>query len=488
MRPSLHLAASSNWLNDPHGLVYWGDCYHVFYQHHPAAPHWGRMQWGHVSSPDLVTWTDHGPALEPSSAGPDRDGCWSGTVTVLNGVPTAYYTGAAGDGDAHEESVCRAVSDGDLTAWRKHNGAGVLSGEQRPGRRHQRDPFLVQLGDRWLMLLGSGINGPGGDDGGGAVIVYESTDLKQWHDRGVMFTRPPGLGPIDTGPVWEDPQLFAVGDQWVLIVSVQLRGGPDPICVGAVWFVGDLTDEGRRFAARRMGRLDGGDVFYAPAILTDPDGRRLAWAWLQDPSPDLTGDDVTVGALSLPRVLELEGDRLISRPAAELDGLASGEPSRRAPAIVAAGDGVELGAPPGGGAYRLRFTVEPDDRPGDGPAPDGAAGARLFASAAGGQALVVGLDQRAGERRLVVLDVIDGRASVRFAEALPTTGGPIVVDVIVDGTIVEAFAGGSAIAFRVDGINLSDGHIALIARGAAARFADIEAVALRAPRSSGGSR
>ena len=268
----------------------------------------------------------------------------------------------------------------------------------------------------------------------------------------------------------------------MLIVSAQLRGGPDPICAGAVWFVGDLTDEGRRFTAHRMGRLDGGDVFYAPAILTDPDGRRLAWAWLQDPSPDLTGDDVTVGALSLPRVLELERDRVTSRPAEELDRLASGAPSRHAPATMRAGDGVELGVAPGHGAYRLRFTVEPEGAPGDGPAPEGAAGARLFASADGGHGLVVGLDGRGDERRLVVLDVINGRTSVRFAEDAPSGRGPISVDVIVDQAIVEAFADGSAIAFRVDAIGMPDRRIGLIAQGVAARFTEIEVVALRAPR------
>ncbi|HEY9377056.1 MAG TPA: glycoside hydrolase family 32 protein, partial [Jiangellaceae bacterium] len=138
-------------MNDPNGLVRWDGLWHVFFQHHPDAPRWGRIQWGHASSDDLAHWTLHPAALVPENlpGAPDRDGCWSGCIAVVDGVPTAFYTGVTSESDGHRESVCRATSDGNLTIWRKDPANPILSGEARPGRLHQRDPFLVRLGDRW---------------------------------------------------------------------------------------------------------------------------------------------------------------------------------------------------------------------------------------------------------------------------------------------------------------------------------------------------
>lgn len=456
-------------MNDPTGLVQWRGRYHVFYQHHPAAPCWGRMHWGHASSADLVDWTDHGLALLPSSEGPDHDGCWSGSIVVVDGTPVAFYTGAAGEGPEHRESVCRATSDDDLITWHKDPANPILPGDPGTGGRHRRDPFLVRLPDRWLLLLGTGIVDTDGA-GRGAVVAYESTDMSSWHDRGVLFADPGG-GPLASGPVWECPQLIRLGDRWVLIVSVQGRGGPEPICLGAIWFAGDLV--GTTFRADASGRVDGGDVLYAPAVLAESSGRHLAWAWLQDPAPDLSGDDV-VGALSLPRVVDFDGERLTSQLPPELDRLAAGDAVRVDEVRVAPGAHNELAADGDlGPAYRLTFAVTAE-----GP---GIAGARLATSPDGRRSLVAGIELAARRHRLVVADDVDGRLTVRHAEPLPN-GAPATVDVVVDATIVEVFAGGFAIAVRVDRRSLPEDRVALVSTGGGARFHRVRLTRLAPPR------
>ena len=478
MRPAVHLTAPINWMNDPNGLIHWDGTWHVFFQHHPDAPRWGRIQWGHASSVDLANWTLHPAALLPDDApgAPDHDGCWSGCIALLDGVPTAFYTGVTSRDDTHLESVCRATSGGDLTIWRKDPSNPIFSGEPRPGRHHQRDPFLLRHGDRWLMLLGSGLTGPDGESTGGAVVVLESDDARTWHDRGVLFSRPAGIGPIDTGPMWECPQLFRAGERWVLLVSVQLRGGPDAITGGAVWFAGDLVDDGpgvgAHFEPSAMGWLDGGDVLYAPAVLPEPDGRILAWGWLQDPAPDVSGNDgpVVVGALSLPRVLAFDGERLVTQPAPELLGLAVGEPTRLAEARLGPGDRCPVDLPAGGaGAWRVAVNLDPTDL----------AGIVLARSQDGQTAFGVGLVRAAdGAIALVAIDVVDEQATSRLPTMFASRDGPVRLDVFVDGTIVEAFAGGAALALRVDRRALPIDRIDLIAPNGPAHFTELVATAL----------
>jgi beta-fructofuranosidase len=184
VRPSIHLTAPVHWINDPVGLIQLDGRYHVFSQQNRHAPAWGRMEWGHASSADLAHWVHHPPALEPGDepGAPDHDGCWSGTIAIVDGRPTAFYTGVTGVDEAHRQSVCVARSSGPLLDWAKDPRNPIVGGEPRPGRLHQRDPFVFRHGGRWIMLLGTGCTGdadgrPGSDAGraaGGAVVVLDS--------------------------------------------------------------------------------------------------------------------------------------------------------------------------------------------------------------------------------------------------------------------------------------------------------------------------
>ena len=95
-RPLYHYAAPANLLKDPNGPLYWQGWYHLFYQNNPYEVEDANMHWGHAVSEDLVHWTDLPVALLPTPGGPDRDGCWSGQIVIVDGVPTAVYFGKSG--------------------------------------------------------------------------------------------------------------------------------------------------------------------------------------------------------------------------------------------------------------------------------------------------------------------------------------------------------------------------------------------------------
>jgi len=93
LRPQFHLLPARNWMNDPNGPIYWNGHYHMFFQHNPNAAVWGDMHWAHSVSPDMVHCRHLPVALSPSSGGPDRDGCFSGSAVNQGGTATILYTG-----------------------------------------------------------------------------------------------------------------------------------------------------------------------------------------------------------------------------------------------------------------------------------------------------------------------------------------------------------------------------------------------------------
>ncbi|HET9739291.1 MAG TPA: glycoside hydrolase family 32 protein [Solirubrobacteraceae bacterium] len=335
MRPRYHVTGERGWINDPNGPIHHRGTYHVFFQADPPYPPEGPRGWGHATSSDLVAWERRPPALTPEPSGPDAGGCWSGCTRLIGGRPAIYYTGIPG------ESVCRAWGSDDLLAWERDPANPLLAG---PGGHH-RDPFLWEDGDGWHMLLGSG-------DTHGRVLRYDSPDATAWSPGGVFFEAPRAAGGLDLGEVWECPQLVASGDAAALVVSCQLPGAAWPL-MHAVAFVGRVA--GGRFEGRLNGRLDHGDVFYAPAVCRDERGRDLLWGWAQerlDP-PD------HAGALTLPREVAIDKGRLVTRPVPELEALRAEPltPGAATPQMELTGDAGWLLTD---GDRRLRIAVERD--------------------------------------------------------------------------------------------------------------------------------
>lgn len=315
--PVLHGRPAAGWLNDPNGLGRVHGRWHVFFQFNPHAAVHDRIHWGHMTSDDLIHWRPAPVALTPRAGGFDAGGCWSGCLTIDEGVPTLVYTAVDADGVAH--AVLATALDPDLESFLPAEQASVALPEDVT-ITDVRDPYVVTVDGRRFVIQGAGRTA----GGVGSVLLYDAADLTRWTLLGPLLrSDDPALTPECAADIWECPNLIRLGDSWVLIVSVW-RSASDPNTSHVVWITGDLVPEGRgyRFAPRRSGRLDTGPAFYAPQVVRDGD-RHLLWGWAWElPHPGPARD--WAGVLTFPRELVLDVGDVVLRPVTELDGLRAG--------------------------------------------------------------------------------------------------------------------------------------------------------------------
>ncbi|MEM9314373.1 MAG: glycoside hydrolase family 32 protein, partial [Pseudomonadota bacterium] len=182
---------------------------------------------GHATSRDLLSWTEHGVALEPDDLG----WIFSGSVVVdhenrLNVQDSAQKTLVAffthhdaeaakrnAEGGFQHQSMAYSLDGGEH--WIKHSANPILPNPG--GVQDFRDPYVLWHpgSSAWIMLVSAGV----------CVEFYRSTDLLNWAK---CSTFDAGEG-ADAG-VWECPVLCTVPveevneTRWVLIQSFMPGG------------------------------------------------------------------------------------------------------------------------------------------------------------------------------------------------------------------------------------------------------------------------
>jgi len=162
-RPLYHFTPQQGWINDPNGLVYFNDEYHLFFQYHPDGTTWGPMHWGHAISSDLVNWQEQSIALAPDEYGT----IFSGSAVVDWHDSTGFFDGQAGlvaifTHHDHNHELDRAQQRQSLAysldagrTWIKYQGNPVLEHKELIDFR---DPkvFWHQATEKWIMILACG--------------------------------------------------------------------------------------------------------------------------------------------------------------------------------------------------------------------------------------------------------------------------------------------------------------------------------------------
>jgi len=328
LRPQFHLLPRYGWMNDPNAPAFWRGKYHIFFQYNPGAATWGDMHWAHAISSDMVHWQHLPVALAPTPASADSDGCFTGSFVDDSGTAAIVYTGVESVSDPkhatlrdgthnfRETQLLATTADPLLRSWQKLPVPVIAAPPQGMQVTGFRDPSVWRQGDFFYMTVGSGTSQ------GGMVLLYRSPAngadaLREWEYLHPLFEGHGNGGsakdPVDSGTMWECPELFPLGDRHVLIYSTERK---------VYWVVGQLDPATMKFAAQKSGLLDGGN-YYAPKTQLDAAGNRILWGWVSEARPD---DELKAagwaGCISLPRVLGIDSaGTLTMEPAQQVRSL-----------------------------------------------------------------------------------------------------------------------------------------------------------------------
>ena len=102
-RQTYHIQPETGLLNDPNGLIFYNGTYYVSHQWFPLGAVHGLKYWFNYTSKDLVSFTPHGPILEPDTAY-DSHGVYSGSAFEYNGQLYYMYTGNHRDSEWNRHS------------------------------------------------------------------------------------------------------------------------------------------------------------------------------------------------------------------------------------------------------------------------------------------------------------------------------------------------------------------------------------------------
>ena len=145
-----HISPDKGLLNDPNGLIFYKNEYHVFYQYNPDGCEHKNKHWAHLKSKNLVDWKELSIVLSPTDWF-DKDGCYSGSAIEKDGKLYLMYTGNVKNKDIRESYQCLAVSEDGINF--KKLGPVIHNDDIPEGyTRHFRDPKLFKKNGKFYVF------------------------------------------------------------------------------------------------------------------------------------------------------------------------------------------------------------------------------------------------------------------------------------------------------------------------------------------------
>lgn len=261
-RPQFHFTPRRGWNNDPNGLIYFADLWHLFYQYNPFGVRWGNMHWGHAISPDLFHWQEQPVALYPTSL---ADMAFSGSAVQDISKSAKFLQAQRSTGIAPLILAFTSTGRGECLAYSLDGGLSFQEYQDNPVLQHTgRDPkvFWYEPDHKWVMIVYEELEDQRG------YTIYDSRDLERWQRQQFL----PGF--------FECPELFELSvdadpekKKWVLYGSTWQQY-PSAYQIG--YF------DGKHFTAEtQVLPAHHGPHFYAAQVFNHaPEGRCIMMGWL----------------------------------------------------------------------------------------------------------------------------------------------------------------------------------------------------------------
>ncbi|MBP3457845.1 MAG: glycoside hydrolase family 32 protein [Lachnospiraceae bacterium] len=317
----LHMMPPVGWLNDPNGLCQKDGIYHIFFQYSPFDARGGEKFWGHMQTPDFIHYEYTGAPLAPDLP-IDRNGVYSGSALVEDGIIKLYYTGNVKEKGSEgimegrdANTIYVETKDGINMSSKKL----LMTNEDYPDfvTRHVRDPKIWKEDDTYYMVQGAWSK-----DYKGHVLIFTSKNGINWNYSHALTT-------AETfGYMWECPTIFPLADSHFLSISPQGLAHEEfryQNIYQAGYFQIDGDFKGK-YELNNFQEWDMGFDFYAPQIFEDEKGRQILIGWMGIPDADYSNptiEDSWQHTLTLPRELTLsaDGKQILQRPVSELEKL-----------------------------------------------------------------------------------------------------------------------------------------------------------------------
>ena len=311
-RPHFHIAPPTGLMNDPNGLIFDGEKYHLFYQWFPFDAMHGMKHWKHLITKDFQYYQSADDLIPCELF--ESHGCYSGGALKVGDKLAMFYTGNTRRLSDNQRIPFQNLAIFDLDG-KLLNKRPLIENAPKGYTEHVRDPkpYFTENGKIRFIC------GAQRENLTGTAIIFEMDDLED---------TPRLLGELSLPAfdntnvfMWECPDLLKLGDKDVFIWSPQ---GKDREAhqfqnnYHATYAVGKLTE--LTFEAEYIGELDQGFDFYAPQTFAGLDNKTQAvlFGWIG--LPDLTYPTDKFkwhSALTLPRELRLEGTKIYQRPIAK---------------------------------------------------------------------------------------------------------------------------------------------------------------------------
>lgn len=307
--PSYHLAPTTGLFNDPNGLIFDGEKYHIFAQWFPYDAIHGMKHWEHFITRDFLTFTQADRLIPDEMF--ESHGCYSGGAIMWQDKIVAFYTGntrrISDNQRVPHQNIAIFDKSGKLLEKRC-----IIDQAPEGYTEHVRDPkpFVTTEGKIRFVLGAQRKNLTG------TCLIYEMDDLNSTP----RLISELAIKDFDNSNVfmWECPDLFQLSNKDIFVWSPQgkLREAHQfQNNYHATYALGKL--EGSNLLAEYIEELDYGFDFYAPQSVQNSDRIVFGWVGL----PDLTYPTDKFkwhSTLSLPRQMTVKNGKIYQTPIVKL--------------------------------------------------------------------------------------------------------------------------------------------------------------------------